>query len=282
MSVFEPANCTVPPVAPIEALPGISCSLPNPVLAPVRDCYDPIPTVRILGTGLQGPTGGRGPVGPAGYIGATGPRGFSGTNGANGPRGPTGYTGYQGPNGATGPQGPDGPRPLVGYTGSRGLQGPTGPKGRHGTDGPKGPTGDTGPKSAIVPYNDGKTTRYLAMYCTEMPEVWLEDTMQILVTRQQQEFAVDPTFADVCTPGTLVISGIAVDWPIAIGASVSGRTLRIRLAHAPPSVGVSVALRISGIRLGFSGRFTRHTREQAERNNAFWARAFIVDEEAED
>jgi len=172
--------------------------------------------------------------------------------------GPQGFQGPIGPQGATGAQGAIGPQ---GLTGAQGFQGPIGPQGSTGAQGPQGD------KTAIVPFKD----KFVALYCTEMPEVRFEDVIRIRLTGPVTEFPLDSTFLEVCEPESVFVSGFSTPVPATLGISVRGSFLRIETAGDIPS---HVVVRLSGVRLGRRGvRFPEKTREEKEKNDRFWGQA---------
>lgn len=162
--VFNPAKCTIAPVAPIDPIPNITDCVILPAPQAISDCPDP----PFPFTGAQGPSGAQGPQGPQGvdgpqgppgpqgpYGGAPGPQGAPGAAGPQGPAGPTGPTGPTGPIGPIGPVGPQGPTGPPGLPGLPGLPGGTGPQGAQGPQGPYG--GPPGPQGPPGPPGDGNT-----------------------------------------------------------------------------------------------------------------------------
>lgn len=292
-NVFNPLSCTVPPVAPIDPLPAISCHLPEPELVPIHDCFDPAVLSLSPNRPETGPQGPHGAQGARGLQGGEGPRGYAGANGADG------GTGAQGPRGSTGAQGDPstetGPRGYGCYypytppyflpdalcqtlaAGDEGPTGPTGPDGPPGYDnpdpGPKGPTGDAGPKTAIVPCRaaDG-STRYIQLCCAELPEVWFEDIVRYDIIEQRQRCQVDERFIDVCEPDTIRVSGVVCAEPVFVGAKYADKHVDILLDRAPDCK-LTLTVRLSGLRRGFTERFKEHTYKQMLVNNRFWMQA---------
>jgi hypothetical protein len=161
---------------------------------------------------------------------------------------------FQIPQGAQGPPGP---------------QGPPGSQGPQGGDGPQGSTGPQGGKNAIVPIQlPGGDMQYLGLYCTEMPSAMFMDIVPIRVTGYQTEAMMDPRFIAACEPGSIrAVSAVPVE-PTQVGAQVAGEYAVIKVPgfQRCPEVTVMVA----GQRAGMRERFPSFSKEQMDRNNAFW------------
>lgn len=273
MAIFDPSGCTVPPVAPIEALPAINCKLPDPSLAPMFDCMDPVQTLpgrRELGaqgaTGLQGFTGSAGGTGPRGPNGFDGLNGSIGADGPQGATGPKGRTGVQGPRGGLGytAKGPDGP---TGYVGGTGAQGDPGLQGPPGDKGPQGPP----VKEAIVPCPYLARNAYVRLACVEMPDVRFEDIITVRLTSAITVLPLDRRYRAICAARTLSINSTVLSLPIPVGAKIDDQKITLYLAHTPPPAGVLATLRVSARRLGFDDRFKERTRAEAIQNDKFWS-----------
>lgn len=227
-------------------------------------------------TGPKGATGSAGPAGPA----ATGPapqgnkglKGLKGSKGEKGPRGsltpgPPGFNGPKGPKGMSGPQGDDGP---MGDPGDE-LPGAPGPK---GDTGPKGSDGDP-TKTALVATRDNGI---VAMHAIEGAEPWFKDHITLPLIAGRGAVFLDPDFLACCVPGSVLAQHALVEsYHGAIGASVetaAGRTYALIHAHPAPAHGALCNLTLAGIHRAFpSARLAACTRQQYERNRAFYAQA---------
>ncbi|RLS54828.1 MAG: hypothetical protein DWH91_10875 [Planctomycetota bacterium] len=80
--------------------------------------------------------------------------------------------------------------------------------------------------------------------------------------------AIDPRFIAVCEPGSIDVISVTSPFPTLIGAAVDRDQLIVRIpGDRPPYVVVT----LSGIRSGSRNvRFPLKTRDQMQRNNAFW------------
>ena len=247
-------------------------------------------------TGDTGPTGVTGDTGPTGSTGSSGATGASGTTGATGPTGTTGATGTSGATGAdgevgasgatgdggvTGPTGATGDDGATGSSGTSGPTGPTGPSGPTGETGPTGATGDsgaggaagatgaTGPKAAIVRLNGA----WRKLYCAEMPEVRFEDVQKIYLTKEDEphriERDLDPLFVEACESGSIEVISVVPSGACVCSARVEeGRVIIDVIGDSP----VSVVVKVSGIRKGYSGkRFEKSTEDDARINDLFWS-----------
>ena len=136
-----------------------------------------------------------------------------------------------------------------------------------GPQGPQGSPGMPGMKMAIVPCQND----FVALFCVESPEVRFEDVVRVLVTGPVTRTAIDPRFIEVCEPGSIDVISVTSPLPALVGAAVEGTEIVVRVAgDLPPHVIVT----LSGIRSGSCNiRFPQKTRDQMQRNNAFWSNA---------
>ena len=134
-----------------------------------------------------------------------------------------------------------------------------------GPQGPQGSPGMPGMKMAIVPCQRD----FVALFCVESPEVRFEDVVRVPVTGPVTRTAIDPRFIEVCEPGSIDVISVTSPLPALVGAAVEGPEIVVRVAgDLPPYVVVT----LSGIRSGSRNiRFPRKTRDQMQRNNAFWS-----------
>jgi len=157
--------------------------------------------------------------------------------------------------------------------GPQGPQGPEGPQGPTGPQGPEGPAGSDGDKYAIVKVQDG----WVGLSCTEQPSPVFADILAVHIPagEMQATTRLDPRFYEVCEPDTIRVTGLVPNQPILLGAEILNDELTLTrpwLGSYPPVV---VNVTVSGIRRGRAGqRFPKFTKEQAERNAAFWSSAY--------
>ncbi len=113
--------------------------------------------------------------------------------------------------------------------------------------------------------------RYVALFCVENPEIRFEEVIRIPLRGPVTDHVLDDSFVAVCEPESLWVVGFSTPVPALLGLRVLGNVLRIEAAGVVPPY---VVVKISGVRLGRRGvRFPEHTKEQMERNNAFWRQA---------
>src|SRR5262249_6002041 len=130
----------------------------------------------------------------------------------------------------------------------------------------QGPKGDPD-KAAIVAVQD----KYVALFCTEMPEIRFEDVVRVPLKGAVTEFALDPILLEVCEPESLLVVGYSTPVPAHLGSRVQGNILRIEAAGDPPPFAV---VKLSGVRLGRRGiRFPQKTQQEKEKNDRFWGQA---------
>ena len=124
-----------------------------------------------------------------------------------------------------------------------------------------------GMKMAIVPCQSD----FVALFCVESPEVRFEDVVRVPVTGQVKRAAIDPRFIEVCEPGSIDVISVTSPLPALVGAAIEGSDIVVRVpGDLPPYVVVT----LSGIRSGSRNiRFPLKTRDQMQRNNAFWSSA---------
>jgi hypothetical protein len=179
------------------------------------------------------------------------------------------------------PEGAQGAQGAAGSDGGTGAQGHQGHQGDDGAQGFQGFQGFQGDKLAIVERaaDDGHQTEYLALACTEMPEVRFEDVVVLHINRLEREIAktnpielthsIDRRFLDVCEPNSIVVTSCVPNRLAIVGADVQGDKLFVSVQSPLPVNKVVVTL--SGIRRGYTWRFRQHTAEEAEMNRRFWS-----------
>jgi hypothetical protein len=127
-------------------------------------------------------------------------------------------------------------------------------------------------KSAIVAYTpENGEEQYVGMMCVEMPETRFEDTVHAFICHRGT-VALDACFVAICEPDSFEVVGRNTSHPIPLGVSLRGTDVQLELAYRAETV-VHVTVRVSGIRKGSAGRFRQFTKEQMERNEAFWRQA---------
>ena len=106
------------------------------------------------------------------------------------------------------------------------------------------------------------------MYIAESPEVLFFDVPKIIVADLVTLVPIDRRFLEVCEPGSLkVVCGC--DEPVAIGATIEGGNIKVRLAQRPSSILQLTAI-IVGTRNGFgTWRFGDATQADYDANEAF-------------
>ena len=255
-----------------------------------------------LEPGPDGPPGPPGPPGPAGERGDRGPKGPKGPKGTvKGPKGdrgpastvtgPTGPIGPYGPSkGPPGPQGtpgsdragPPGPPGVSppgppGADGTDGDIGPRGPQGEHGIDGPTGPPGPDGDKFAIVEVMRPSSTACVGLTAIEAPDVIFESVHRFtLAPKARHEWRnLDPLYLGAVERDTLTIAAVVPSRPVAVAAKLDAGSIIIDVE--PQVLPLHVVVTIHAIRAGFKDhRWPRFTREQMERNTAFYSSAIAA------
>ena len=80
-------------------------------------------------------------------------------------------------------------------------------------------------------------------------------------------YVINQTFVDVCTPNSIVATGIVPSSPCLVGAKVTCNTLQVSVEGKLPDY---VVVKLSGTRRDSEKRFPKFTKSQAERNTKFW------------
>ena len=130
----------------------------------------------------------------------------------------------------------------------------------------------TGEKTAIVKSSDPDPDSYEALYCTESPEVRFEDVVTIHPPENCLDFRhkFDPEFLHVCEPDSIKAVGHTMSTPAIVGIVIEGGEIKLEFSKLLP-VPKEVVVHLMGIRAGHEGkRFATKTREQSDRNLAFW------------
>lgn len=234
--------------------------------------------------GPPGPTGADGFPGAPGYSppGPTGPAGTTGPPGPPAPAGPgpPGPPGVPGPMGAiidgdpgpTGPAGPTGPDGPTGYPGPN--SGALGPEGSPGTDALGTIPGPPGAKLAIVE----SAGQCVAFHVAESPRcLWLDHLhVQIPAHRCRVEIPLDRTWLECLDAheGVEILS-VQIDGStdkVSAHLEAARIILHSTIAAKRPRI---AHITVAGIARDHAGlRFPEFTREQLQRNQAFWSSAF--------
>lgn len=120
---------------------------------------------------------------------------------------------------------------------------------------------------AIVAYCDGERTSYISLICTEAPEARFTDIMQLLyVGKGDTEHEIDPRYIASCVPGSIEVVSVVPHVPVTVGAYVRDNKVVISTISSLDRVNVM----LSGLRRGHPGRFVEYTKEDMDRNMAFW------------
>jgi hypothetical protein len=136
------------------------------------------------------------------------------------------------------------------------------------------PSRQSDKSTAIVPAS-WSPTGYTALFIAEMPEVRFDDVMTAAVVEDETLLAIDPKFMEVCEPGSVQVCGCVPDLPVPVGATVENGTVRVRLGARDEDSPVVLAIRLTGIRKGFSSqRFPDRTEQQFIANEEFIRSAY--------
>ena len=126
-------------------------------------------------------------------------------------------------------------------------------------------------KSAIVKSVAPDSDAFVAVYCTESPEVRFEDVITIDVDgRRDFETHICGEFVFTCEPDSIQAIGHTTSEPALVGLKVMGGKLAVTFSELtdPPA---QLVVHLSGIRSGAVGiRHGKKTRDQANWNNSFW------------
>jgi hypothetical protein len=150
----------------------------------------------------------------------------------------------------------------MGPQGPQGLQGDTGV----GERGFQGVCGVQGSKTASVQTSMG----YRELSCMEAPEVLFVDIIKVVHDGFVSVFDIDPLFVEVCEPGSLKITSAVCEEPIICGSGMY--TTSKFYIKTKEKVSGYFTVMVSGVRKGFGGRrFAKRTKEDFEKNQAFWS-----------
>ncbi|MAD80587.1 MAG: hypothetical protein CMJ50_07060 [Planctomycetaceae bacterium] len=128
--------------------------------------------------------------------------------------------------------------------------------------------------TAIVPAS-WSPTGYAALFIAEMPEVRFDDVMTATVVEDETLLPIDPKFMEVCEPGSVQVCGCVPDLPVPVGAIVENGAVHVRLGVRDGDHPISLTIRLTGIRKGFSSqRFPDRTEQQFIANEEFIRSAY--------
>lgn len=140
--------------------------------------------------------------------------------------------------------------------------------------GQQGPPGAQGSKFAIIEVKDDEGDgQYLGLFCTEMPESYFMDIIDLKIQAYQTTAPMDRTFVKACESNSFrVVSAVPHD-PAKIGAHIDDGKVVLRTQDYNDVDSATVM--VAGIRKGFAGRrFPAFTVEQKNQNEKFWGSAF--------
>jgi hypothetical protein len=131
-------------------------------------------------------------------------------------------------------------------------------------------------KSAIVKSMDPDPDAFVALYCTEAPEVRFEDVLTIEVDgRAEFTETIDSQFVHTCEPESIQAVGFTTSEPALPGIKVEGGFISIEFADILPPP-AEIVVHLMGIRAGTAGkRFESKTQAEAIHNSAFWNQAKV-------
>jgi hypothetical protein len=112
---------------------------------------------------------------------------------------------------------------------------------------------------------------HVGLVCTEMPEARFEDLLTVQLNSATARVLIDSRFMKVCNPDSIQIVGIVSEQPAIIGGTVVNRHVRVRVEDQWFKPGMSVTIRLSGIRKDRGERFKEFSAAEAESNLRFWA-----------
>ncbi len=165
---------------------------------------------------------------------------------------------------------------LIASSGSTGGSGGSGGSGGTGGTGGTGAVGATGDKLAVLELSG----QHRAVVCVEAPEPRFEDTIDTEIVQAAQRISIDHLFIEACEPDTVSVRTIHCD-DIGLGYSRAYIKDGVVLFEADSIIAkelkfrpLAVRITLTGKRRGHLSRFRIFSREQADKNNAFWNKAF--------
>jgi len=126
-------------------------------------------------------------------------------------------------------------------------------------------------KSAIVKSNDPDPDSYVAVYCTESPEVRFDDVQTIYPNGKNiTEAEMCSEYHHSCEPDSIQVVGHSCSDPALVGFRIEGNMIFAEV-NTITKVPETIVMHLSGIRKGRKDvRHEPRTKAQAEFNNAFW------------
>jgi len=148
------------------------------------------------------------------------------------------------------------------------------PKGADGAQGSQGPQGPQGSKFAIIEVTDDQgDEQFLGLFCTEMPESYFMDIMDLKVQAYQTAVPMDRNFLKACEGNSFRVVSVVPTDPIQYGAFIDDDKVVLRTQEHAKCDRATVM--VAGIRRHFAGqRFPVFSREQKAQNDRFWGSAF--------
>ena len=130
-----------------------------------------------------------------------------------------------------------------------------------------GPTGPPGSKFAVLEL----LQKPRGLFCTEMPEARFEDILTFTLDGTWTEIDIDPLYIDSCEKNSITaISLVSNKWA-PLGAFVEDNKLYVHHQESREiEEGLTVTVKLSGIRRGSTDRFPVFTERQMEANTKFW------------
>jgi len=119
--------------------------------------------------------------------------------------------------------------------------------------------------------------QYVALYCSEMPDVRFEDLVEIKAGNQGHQshivyHKIEDTFLQICDKNSIKAVSALPSMMATVAARVQGENLIVMVeGNQIANQEFEVMVRLSGIRSGTSHmRYLQHTYEQMINNNNFW------------
>lgn len=132
-------------------------------------------------------------------------------------------------------------------------------------------------KTAIVKSMDPDPDAFVALFCTESPEVRFEDFVVLHPPAQCRKFEhkIDAEFLHVCEKDSVLAVGHTTSEPAICGLKVEGGNLKVEFSELLP-VPEELVVHLVGIRAGADGkRFEKKTEAEAQTNSDFWRQAHL-------
>jgi hypothetical protein len=129
----------------------------------------------------------------------------------------------------------------------------------------------------MMPVVAPEGTSWVGLFCEEMPEARFADVIQVENSERSRSLRIpiDPRFCAVVVPGTVVVTSLVPDEPVACGARVQHGVIQLQFAGRKGRAPRAITITLSGVRRGRKDiRFPQFTAEQAMRNRKFWDQAY--------